>query len=331
MSIRTNRHSLSIVLGALFVAACSTSDTPVAPGAARPSVATNPDFDAHHWSAWSTPENLGPVINTTANEQHPTISRDGLSLYFASDRTGTMGGLDIWVSHRASVDDPWEAPQNLGPNINSAGNDLAVGFSRNPHWMYYHTNGRGGCGGSDIFVSHRQSAQDDLGWGVAQNLGCVVNGPFEDAGPTLLEDETTGITTMLFNTNRPGGPGNFDIYQTTRAGDDGGWTTPTPVTELDGPARDTRVTVSRNLLTLFISSDITGRIGGIGLQDIWMSTRPTTLSPWSTPVNLGSVVNTAGFDGAPSLSWDGTELYFFSDRGGGSGKNDLYVTRRTRK
>jgi len=330
MSIRTNRHSLGIVLGALFVAACSTSDAPVAPGAARPSVATSPDLDAQHWSAWSPPENLGAVINTGANEQHPTISKDGLSLYFASDRTGTMGGLDIWVSHRAKIDEPWGAPQNLGPNINSAGNDLAVGFSHNPHWMYYHTNGRGGCGGPDIFVSRRQTAQDDLGWGVAQNIGCVVNGPFDDAGPTLLEDETTGITTMLFNSNRPGGPGNFDIYQTTRVGDDGEWTAPTLVTELNGPARDTRVTASRDLLTLFISSDITGRVGGIGGQDIWVSTRPNTLSPWSTPVNLGSVVNTTGFDGAPSLSWDGTELYFFSDRAG-FGKNDLYVTRRTRK
>src|SRR2546428_14152125 len=81
---------------------------------------------------WSAPVNLGPVINSGSNEQHPAISKDGLSLYFASDRTGAggLGGLDIYVSQRActDTDDPacaWQAPANLGPNINSAGNDLA--------------------------------------------------------------------------------------------------------------------------------------------------------------------------------------------------------------
>jgi WD40 repeat protein len=329
---RTSRSACSVLVLSCAVTAltsCSDRAEPVAPTVARP-ITANEKVDDAMWSAWSTPENLGPVINTADIEQHPTISRDGLSLYFASDRQGTMGALDIWVSHRESVDDPWGPPVNLGANINSAANDLAVAFSPNRHTMYYHSAGRGGCGGSDLFESRRKKVKDDLGWGVAVNLGCAVNSPFEDAGPTIWEDEETGVTTMLFNTNRPGGPGNFDIYQTTRVGDDGAWSTPVLVPELSGPFRDTRTTISRDHLTLFISSDIGGRIGGIGGQDVWVSTRPTTDSPWSTPVNLGSGVNSATFDGAPSLSWDGTELYFFSDRGGGYGKNDLYVTRRAR-
>src|SRR5262245_24941136 len=76
----------------------------------------------HHqkeYSGWSVPVNMGSVINSSANDQHPFLSKDGLSLYFSSNRQGTTGQLDIWVSQRESVDSPWGTPQNLGLNINS--------------------------------------------------------------------------------------------------------------------------------------------------------------------------------------------------------------------
>lgn len=323
------RSAYPLVLVCATLVACADSNAPVGPSAPRPRALLEPSAQVV-WSEWSVPENLGAVINTAAAEQHPTISKDGLSLYFASDRDGTTGGLDLWVSRRASVDDPWTTPVNLGPNINSSLTDLAAGFSPDGHSMYYHSAGRGGCGAADLFVSRRHDKKDDLDWGVAQNLGCVVNSSAEDAGPTLWTDDA-GVTTMMFNSSRPG-PGGLDIYQTTRAGDDDEWAPPTLVAELSGPFRDTRVTISRDMLTLFISSDSQGRVGGQGGQDLWMSTRLDTASPWSAPVNLGSIVNGPTFDGAPSLSWDGTELYFFSDRtgAGGFGRNDLYVTRRSR-
>jgi len=102
------------------------------------------------------------------------------------------------------------------------------------------------------------------------------------------------------------------------------------VTELNGPYRDTRTAIRRDGLELFISSDATGRPGGVGGQDLWVSRRATTSDPWSTPVNLGPTVNSSYFDGAPALSFDGTTLYFFSARPGGFGANDLYVTTRAR-
>jgi len=324
------RSTILMLCVAAVVAACSDGGSaPMAPRASLEPGAARRAADPV-WSAWSTPENLGGVINTTGIEQHPTISKDGLSLFFASDRAGTRGGLDLWVSHRASKDDPWGAPENLGPNINSAGNDLAAAFTRNGHTLYFHSNGRGGCGGSDLFVAYRTHTQDDLAWEPAQNLGCSVNSSLEDAGPTIWEDKETGLTTLLFTSTRGGGLGDFDIYQTTRVDDDSPWSTPLNFTAINSPFRDTRTTITRDQLTLFISSDVTGRTGGIGGQDLWMSTREDFSSPWSTPVNLGAGVNSSTFDGAPSISFDGTELYFFSDRGGGFGKNDLYVTRRTR-
>ena len=100
--------------------------------------------------------------------------------------------------------------------------------------------------------------------------------------------------------------------------------------ELNGPFRDTRTAIRRDGLEMFLSLDAAGRPGGIGSQDLWVSTRATTADPWSTPVNLGPTVNTTAFDGAPALSFDGTTLYFFSTRPGGFGGNDLYVTMRQR-
>src|SRR3989441_3397041 len=77
------------------------------------------------WSDWTTPINLGPLINAAGFDQSgPALSKDGLSLYFASSRPGGLGRNDLWVAHRESRDDPWGAPQNLGPNINSGGGDV---------------------------------------------------------------------------------------------------------------------------------------------------------------------------------------------------------------
>src|ERR1700681_5074477 len=76
---------------------------------------------AQQFSDWSAPVNLGPVINVGVNNQHPAISRDGLSLYYSSDATATLGKLDIWVSHRQSLHRSWGKPSNLGSTINTAG------------------------------------------------------------------------------------------------------------------------------------------------------------------------------------------------------------------
>src|SRR2546422_4727074 len=75
--------------------------------------------DPEEFSTWSAPANVGATINSTASEQGVSISKDGLSLYFVSDRPGGLGGLDVYVSHRASVNDDWEEVVNLGPRINT--------------------------------------------------------------------------------------------------------------------------------------------------------------------------------------------------------------------
>ena len=98
------------------------------------------------------------------------------------------------MSQRASVNDAWGPLQNLGPNINSDSNESAPAFSPDQHHLYFHSFKTGGCGGADLYVARRQDKRNDLGWEPAENLGCVVNSTANDAGPTIFEDEATGIT-----------------------------------------------------------------------------------------------------------------------------------------
>lgn len=279
------------------------------------------------FSDWSEPINLGAVVNSKFNDQHPAISKDGLSLYFSSDRPGGTGGQDIWVSQRPAPDEPWRAPQNLGANINSAANDLAPNLTPDGQFLYFHSERPTGCGpaGTDDLYVSRRDTHDDFAWRPATNLGCTINSPFADAGPTFFHDHKRDTTVLYFTSARPGGQGGFDIYVSTPV-DEGAWGPGVLVPELSSQFRDTRTSIGRDGLEMLLSSDRPGS----GSEDIWVSTRTNTERPWSQPMNLGAVVNSPFFDGAPALSWDGTTLYFFSDRPGGFGNRDLYVTTRAR-
>jgi len=291
-----------------------------------------PAASAQRFTDWGPPENLGPVVNSTFNDQHPAISKNGLSLYFTSNRPGGSGGLDIWVSQREDRESPWGVPQNLGPLINASGNDLAPAFSPDGHHLYFHSTRPGGCGGQDLYVSYRRHKNDDFAWEPPMNLGCVVNSPFDDAGPTIFVDDETETTYLYFTRNPftignvPNLPDGYDIMVSI-LGEDGQFGPAALVEELYSPFRDTRTAISRNGLEMILSS---GRPGGLGSEDLWVSTRESTEDPWGTPVNLGPLVNTPSFEGAPALSRDGTTLYFFSEKPGGLGQRDLYVSTRSR-
>ncbi len=295
------------------------------------------------FSDWSEPVNLGPVVNSAFNERHPAISPNGLSLYITSNRPGGIGGgiPNIWVSQRASLQDPWGPPTNLGPTINTPGG-FAPDFSPDGHWLFFNGGEPGGpVGPSAIWLSHRKHTHDDFAWEPAVNLGPDINVPGLDTNaPTFFRDEETGITSIYFNSLlRKDGPGDFDIYVSTQREDRdergfvGTFGPGVLVPELSSPRRDTRTAIRRDGLEMFVTSNRVGSVPGPSGEpslDLWVSTRDSTLNPWSTPVNLGPTINTAAAEAGPALSRDGTTLYFYSTRPGGFGGEDLYVTTRSK-
>jgi WD40-like Beta Propeller Repeat len=288
---------------------------------------------------WSAPVKVD-AVNSAFLDAHPAISKDGLSLYITSTRPGGVNGnnsgkaQEIWVSQRASVDDPWGTPVNLDhfnsvPVINGVGSQtVGPNFSFDGHLMFFFRN-PGGCGSADLYVSRRHDKHDDFGWQTPFNLGCTINSSAADNAPTYFADDETGTVTLYFTSTRTGGLGGFDIWAST-LGLDGLFGAAVPVTELNSVLDDTRTAIRRDGLEMFIASR---RQGGFGLNDIWVATRETTADPWSQPLNLGAPLNSTDDDGAPALSWDGTTLYFYSTRAGGgvaTERRDLYVTTRVR-
>jgi hypothetical protein len=331
---------------AFVASACGRDKAPAALANHSRSVSDDGDDREVRWGPWSLPVNLGPVVNSAFNDRHPAISPNGLSLYITSNRPGGFGPegtWNIWVSQRASLDDAWGPPRNLGPKINTPGG-FAPNISPDGHWLFF-AGGPPVCGGGspgNIWVSHRKDTDDDFAWEPAVDLGPEINNPPCDSNaPTFFRDEETGIARIyLTGQHRPERPGNFHIYVSTQRedADDRGFVgTFGPailVPELSSPRRDTRTAIRRDGLEMFITSNRDGSVpdaSGEPSLDLWVSTRANTSDPWSTPAkNLGPAVNTRAAEGGPALSCDGTTLYFYSTRSGGVGGEDLYVTTRTK-
>jgi Tol biopolymer transport system component len=279
-----------------------------------------PEFDD-----WSPPENLGPVINSSFNDAGPAVSSAG-SLYFNSDRPDGEGGNDIWVAPRRPGERSWGTPINIGSVVNTPATEAVPRLSRDGHWLFFNSNRSGGLGELDIWASYRWDTQNDFGWLPPVNVGSSVNSPAFDTTVSYFENGRTSLHQIFLASNRPDGVGAFDIYVSTLL-PDGTFGAAVLVPELSSPLADPGLTVSSTGLEVFLFSNRTGTLGG---QDLWVATRKTLSHPWSTPVNLGPLVNSTVVDSNPYISANGRSLFFQSDRPGGLGGNDLYVTNRRR-
>jgi len=250
----------------------------------------------------STRTNLGPAINSRYHEAAPSISPDGLSLFFVSDRPGGYGGHDIWVARRETKSGPWGQPENLGRIVNSSSNDGSTSISADGLSLYFTSNRPGGYGSQEIWVSKCSKKGDP--WGQPENLGSTVNAPSFDFRPSISAD---GLS-LYFDSRRPGGLGGPDIWVTKRASLEDPWEKPVNLgPPVNSSFQEGAVSISADGLALFF---ISNRPGGYGLHDIWMTWRTTTHDSWNTPINLGPTVNTSSREGSPWISADGLELYF---------------------
>ncbi|MHC4510786.1 MAG: discoidin domain-containing protein [Planctomycetota bacterium] len=100
---------------------------------------------------WGTPVNLGPTVNSSAYDDYPFVTADGLALFFTSTRPGTYGICDMFVSRRATTDDDWGTPVNLGPTVNSGDSVNLPRISADGSTLYFISNRAGGVGRCDIW------------------------------------------------------------------------------------------------------------------------------------------------------------------------------------
>ena len=267
------------------------------------------------------PTNLGPTVNSSSGDGIGSLSADGLEMYIASGRPGGQGNWDIWVSRRATTDDDWGTPVNLGPPVSGPFDALAPGISPDGLELYFISVRPGGVGLQDIWISRRDS-KDDV-WSEPVNLGPPINSSAHEMGLSISADELE----LYFNSMRGGGLGWHDLYVARRATRDDDWDAPVNLgSVVNSPTSDTNPSISADGLCLFFSDHSMGpyRQGGFGAADMWMTSRLTKEEDWGEPVNLGLSVNSSSNDVARCISADGCILYFMSQRSGGFGGWDSY-------
>lgn len=152
---------------------------------------------------WSTPRNLGPIVNTSSWESQPFISDDGKTLYFASARPGGKGSQDIWYSKLENG--AWTEPVNMGDVINTEAAEFSPFLHSDGQTFYFSSRGHPGFGGVDLFKSEKTAS----GWSKPMNLGY----PLNTAGDEQTIYINTAGTEGYINSNREGGVGRMDIWK----------------------------------------------------------------------------------------------------------------------
>jgi len=154
---------------------------------------------------WSTPVNLGPNVNSSRWESQPSVSSDGNTLYFASNRAGGFGNSDLWMSQRQS-DGSWGKAVNLGNVINTPEDEMSPFIHPDNQTLYFSSRGHTGMGGMDIFVSRK----DSLGhWQTPVNLGYPIN----TAGNEINLIVNAAGNYAYASSDKNGGKGRYDIYR----------------------------------------------------------------------------------------------------------------------
>jgi hypothetical protein len=195
---------------------------------------------------WSLPSNVAE-LNSTFMETTPKVSPDGLAIYFSSDRTGSLGSMDIWVSTRATRSDPWTTPMHVpelcsiesdtGATVSASGKTIVISSLRD--------------GTQDVYLATRAAVTDS--WGTPMPIAELNTANYE-ADPDIARDERV----FLFSSDRPGGPGPGDIYISTRASSAVPFDPPLLIPELNTAGDEEDPFVTDDVRYILFSSDRSG-------------------------------------------------------------------------
>jgi Tol biopolymer transport system component len=157
-------------------------------------------------SAFGTAERLGESVNAPF-AGFPALSADGLTLYFASERPGGHGGMDLWLATRGGAVEPFGDAENLGPSINGPTNDAMATISADALTITFASTREGGIGDWDLWMANRPNVE--AAFGSVANLGPDVNTEGFEGRPHLTSDGSV----LFFMSDRPGGQGAVDLWQ----------------------------------------------------------------------------------------------------------------------
>ena len=255
---------------------------------------------------------FGPVslVPAPINDEHenatPSLSRDMLTMYFASNRPGTEGISDIWMSTRATISSPWTEPARLPGSINSGRVEMSPSISADGLELYFRradTFAEGDGIRGELYVSTRSFQSDP--WGLAEKLAAPINLPgFDQNEPSISMFD--GLE-LYFNSTRPEDDGQ-DIYFARRA---------TPLDPFGEPELFRPVSGSP-----FLSADglkfffVTPVLETLGADDFYVMTRDTPDGEFGVPIHLAGISSSAE-DWSLIISADESTVYFSTTRGGG--------------
>jgi len=187
-------------------------------------------FSRNKGGDWSVPQNAGEPVNSPSWESQPSISANGESLYFVSNRGGGKGGMDIWRCNLKGFSEwgnpIWGNPVNLGDSINTSGNEMSPFIHSDGKTLYFASDYWPGMGGFDIFYSRQKN---ELVWSTPQNIGYPINSYKDEQG---LVVDASGKN-AYYSSDRPGSKGmdiySFELHQDAQ---------PTPVSYIKGKVID---------------------------------------------------------------------------------------------
>jgi outer membrane protein OmpA-like peptidoglycan-associated protein len=155
-------------------------------------------FTTHNGSNWSEPQNLGASINSNYDETTPYLAPDGLTLYFSSNHTGTMGGLDVFKTVFDRKKQKWSVPQNMGVGVNSPGDDAFFKLGKDGKTAFFSSDRLKSMGERDLYITYFKTEQPESMASEFTKFGILGNEKEENKKSASVEESEILLLKPLY-------------------------------------------------------------------------------------------------------------------------------------